>query len=74
MREQKCLHCGSGRLEPGSIQSTGAIYFRPDNAKFMTLKTADIRVTANICLDCGAVVLLGDPAKVEALTQRAQPH
>jgi ferredoxin-like protein FixX len=74
MREQKCLHCGSDRLEPGNIQSTGAIYFRPDNAKFMTLKTADIRLKANICLECGAVFLVGDPAKVETLTSRAQPH
>ena len=74
MREQKCVHCGSDRLEPGKLQSTGAIYFRPDNSKFMTLKTANIRLKANICLECGAVVLVGDPSKVESLTERTQPH
>ncbi len=74
MPEYKCLNCGSDRLELGSIQSTGGIYFRPAKAKFLTLKTADIRLKANICLECGSVGLVGDPSKVESLISRGQSN
>jgi hypothetical protein len=72
MGEHRCLRCGSDRLEPGGIQSTGALSFRPENAKFVTLQTADIRVKANMCRQCGTIALVGDPAKVRSLTDRAQ--
>ncbi len=70
----RCRRCGSRELEPGHVQSTGKVYFRPQNAKFLTLRTADILLHANICLACGLVELVGDVTKARALTERAQPH
>ncbi len=70
----RCRRCGGQRLEPGSMQSTGKLYFRPANTKFLTLKTADVPIRANICLDCGAVELLGDVSKARALTDRKEPY
>ena len=71
---KKCIRCGGERLEPGRIQSTGRIYFRPENTQFLQLKTADIAVTANICLECGTIELVGDVVKVSKLVERVRPH
>lgn len=72
--ERKCTECGGTDLEPGAIQSTGKLYFRPANAKFLTLRTADISVNANVCVDCGHVQLVADVEKLAALTTRAKPY
>lgn len=74
MDPKKCFRCGSVRLEPGAIQSTGRIYFRPANSSFWTLRTADVPVEANICLECGTVELVGDVKKAESLIGRATAH
>ena len=71
---KKCLRCGGANLEPGWVQSTGKIYFRPDNTKFMTLRTADVEVNGNFCLDCGTVELVGDAEKCRRLVERARAH
>jgi len=71
---KKCLRCGGERLEPGALQSTGKIYFRPANSSFWSFRTADVPVEANICLDCGTVELIGDVKKAEALVGRATPN
>ena len=71
--DKKCLRCGSTDLQPGRIQSTGKIWFTPDNAKFFTFKTSDVTVRANICLDCGTVELVGDVHKAQSLTGDAKP-
>ena len=72
--DKKCPICDSIRLEPGSIQSTGRIYFRPENTKFLTLATNDVPLLANICLDCGHVMLVGDLRKANQLLDKAKPH
>ena len=74
MEPKKCLRCGGTDLEPGWVQSSGKIYFRPDNTKFMTLRTADVEVNGNFCLDCGTVELVGDTEKCRKLIERARAH
>jgi hypothetical protein len=64
---RKCPICSSENLEPGSLRSTGAIYFRPKNTKFLTLKTADIELEGIICTDCGHVMLVAEQSKAQAL-------
>ncbi len=71
MAEQtKCPNCSSTNIEPGSLHSTGALHFRPEHAKFLKLKTADIEVDAGLCLDCGSVLLTADPQRVKELTDQ----
>ncbi len=72
--EKKCLRCGGSHLEPGWAQSTGKIYFRPTNTKFLMLKSADVEVNANMCMDCGSLELVGDVEKAKSLVKRKQPH
>ena len=65
--KRKCPSCNSENLEPGKIQSTGRLYFRPKNAKFLSLKSGDIEIEGNICTQCGYIMLVGDKAKANAL-------
>ena len=65
--EKKCLMCGGANLKPGSIQSSGKVGFRAKDTKFLTTKTGDITVTANICVDCGYIELIGDRDKASSL-------
>ena len=51
--ERKCLRCGGTNLEPGRMQGNGVLCFRPKSAKFLTLQTADVKIAASMCLDCG---------------------
>lgn len=67
--EAKCLSCGGAKLESGTLTSTGALRFRPNNAKFMKLKTANVDVQAKLCLDCGSVALTADIEKVKSLME-----
>ena len=72
---RSCPCCGGNQLEPGSIQSTGRLTFRPDNARFLSMKTADVAVTANICTECGHVMLLGNVQKAnELVTGRTEAN
>ena len=66
-KPQTCPICNSSNLEPGSLDSTGKIHFRPEDAKFLKLKTANVAVEASLCMDCGHVILTGDTEKVKAL-------
>jgi hypothetical protein len=54
-------------MEPGSLGSTGKIHFRPEGAKFLKLKTANVDVAASLCMDCGNVALTGDTEKAKSL-------
>ncbi len=74
MTERQCPSCGSTSLEPGHVQSTGAIYFRPDNTRFLTLKTADVRLHANLCTECGVVTLVGNVEKARRLTEKTAAY
>ena len=74
MAEKKCLRCGGENLTPGKLQSTGKVCFIPENTKFLTLKTSDVKVGANLCLDCGFVELIGDIIKAKDLTTQKDPY
>lgn len=65
--ETTCLRCGGTNLESGALRSTGAMHFRPQGAKFLQLKTADVDVEARLCLDCGTISLSCDVQKVKSL-------
>jgi len=64
---EKCPICNSTKIELGYLSSTGKVYFRPEHAKFLKLKTANVDVAANICMDCGHIVLTANTDKVKAL-------
>jgi hypothetical protein len=71
--ESKCSQCGGTNLEPGVLQSTGKLNFRPANSKFLTFKTGNIAVNASVCTTCGHVDVVADVKKLSALTERAKP-
>jgi len=64
---QTCPICNSTNMESGSLGSTGKIHFRPEGAKFLKLKTANVDIAASLCMDCGYVALAGDTEKVQTL-------
>jgi hypothetical protein len=74
LNEPACSRCGGTQLEPGAIQATGRLYFRPANAKFLTFRTGDIAIHANVCIACGHVDLVADVKKLSSLTERAKPY
>jgi hypothetical protein len=57
-------------MAKGSMHSTGKVTFRPDDAKFLKLKTANVDVDACLCMDCGSVRLMADTEKVKELTDK----
>lgn len=54
---------------PSELRSTGKIYSRPKDAKFVTLLTTGAPVSALTCLDCGHVEMMVDTEKVKAITK-----
>jgi predicted nucleic-acid-binding Zn-ribbon protein len=66
----KCLNCGGTEMASGSLHSTGRTHFRPSDAKFLKLKTANIELLANMCLNCGSVNLVGDVEKAKQVTEQ----
>ncbi len=71
MSQDACPSCGKPALVRGALQSTGSVRFRPFQAKFLTFRTADIAIQAQMCASCGCVVLLGDAHKLEQLKSSA---
>jgi len=67
--EKKCLRCGGTNLEAGEFQSTGKIYSRPKNAKFVTVLTTGVPVDTLICYDCGHVELVVDAKKAKSIAR-----
>jgi hypothetical protein len=68
MTEDKtCMRCGSTELVAGWAQSTGKVCFRPDKARFLIPKTADVPVHSIMCLECGTIELVGDVKKGRSL-------
>lgn len=63
-----CPHCGSGDLQPGKF-STGMV-FRPDNAPFLSMTTAEIPVRANMCMDCGRLDFVADVDRAAKVMKR----
>jgi predicted nucleic-acid-binding Zn-ribbon protein len=71
---QTCPSCNGTNMEAGSLSATGKIHFRPEDAKFFKLKTANVDVAANLCLDCGYVALTADTEKVKSLLDRKEQN
>lgn len=65
----RCLRCGGSNFEPGSIQSSGRVLFRPDNMKFWTVK-AGVPVDVQVCRDCGNVQMTVDTREIAQLARR----
>lgn len=65
----KCANCGGTNLHKGELSSTGKVYFRPSGTKFLSLKSANVDVSANMCMDCGAISLYGDTQKAKKLIE-----
>ena len=65
--DKKCTTCGSEEVQPGKLQSTGRLYFRPGSSKFLGLRTANITVEGSICTNCGHIMLCGNVKKARAL-------
>ncbi len=66
-RKAQCACCGHGELVPGGLQSTGKLYFRPDNTKFFTLEDSYVATRAFVCTACGFIQLHADPDKMGRL-------
>lgn len=66
----QCGTCSGNNVVEGTLNATGHIHFRPDDAKFFKLQTANVDLKAYLCLDCGTVGLKADVAKVKALTDK----
>jgi predicted nucleic-acid-binding Zn-ribbon protein len=66
----KCLNCGWTNIHTGTLHSTGRTHFRPSDAKFLKLKTTNIEILANMCLDCGSINLMGDIEKAKNITEK----
>ncbi len=76
MSLDSCPSCGEPSLVSGTLQSTGAVHFRPLETKFLTFRTADVNVRASMCSACGCVALCGDVEKLRRLqnTPSGQEH
>jgi len=64
---KKCLRCGSKNLTPADFESTGKIYSRPKDAKFVSVLKTGVMVDALICLDCGHIDLAVNVDKAKAM-------
>ena len=69
--KKKCLRCGSVNTKPSNLQSTGKIYIRPKDAKLSAVLKTGVPVDAVVCLDCGHVELVIDPAKAKNLAKKS---
>ena len=67
-----CPVCRHDELLEGRVQSTGLNYFRPRQARFWTLKPANIATTAKMCARCGAIIWFGDTEKLATLRAGAE--
>ena len=69
---QACPLCHHDFLSDGDIRSTGLIYFRPAKTKFWSLSDSNIKTSAKMCPNCGAITLFGDLEKLAKL--QAKPN
>jgi excisionase family DNA binding protein len=65
-----CAVCGHGFLLPGSVRSTGKIYFMPKRTKFLVLSESVVDVAAHACPACGHVQMFVDTEKLAKLMRQ----
>ncbi|MCM8530320.1 MAG: helix-turn-helix domain-containing protein [Lentisphaeraceae bacterium] len=68
----RCQLCGSSNLVHGKCQSTGLLYFVPEQAKFWTLKTSNVSVKSIMCSKCGNINFIGDKSHLENIVEQNQ--
>jgi excisionase family DNA binding protein len=66
----RCAVCGHGYLLPGSVRSTGKIYFMPKKTKFFVLSESVVDVDARACPACGHIQMIADTEKLAKLMRR----
>ncbi len=62
-----CPVCHAKQLVEGVFRTTGLNYFKPEKAKFWSMKDANIKSHAMMCLKCGAITHFGDVEKMNDL-------
>ena len=65
--KQICPVCHNSNLVKGVFRTTGLNYFKPDKAKFWSMKDSNIKTEAMMCLQCGAITHFGDVKKMNTL-------
>ena len=67
--EKTCLRCGGSNLKSGAVQSTGKVYFRPDDYKSVALFTTGVLIDALVCFECGHLELVVNADKASSLSK-----
>lgn len=62
-----CPLCHNDDLAPGREQSTGRLYFHPDNVRFWTLRESLVPTHSKMCSRCGYIATFGDADKLASL-------
>jgi ribosomal protein S27AE len=62
-----CPVCHNTELVHGVFRTTGLNYFRPEKAKFWTVKDTNIKTSAMMCIKCGAITHFGDIEKLRSI-------
>ena len=63
----RCTCCGHGVLVEGRLQSTGRLYFHPQQTRFWVFAESLVPTTARVCVACGHVQLHVDATKLTRL-------
>ena len=63
--QSTCLRCKSPDLEKGDLRSQYGVVFKLFNAPRFSLTSTDVKVTGQICLNCGFIELTGDTEQAE---------
>jgi hypothetical protein len=65
---KNCPHCGGIGFEWGTLQAP--LHFKLDRAPAFSIFNSAVRVTATMCMACGAIFLVGDLDKAKQVLQR----
>ena len=69
MMQMRCPSCEQNKLVQGTIESSGKVHFRPVTAKFLSLRTAYVKVRAHMCASCGFIAMVGDTEKLQHISE-----
>jgi excisionase family DNA binding protein len=64
----RCTACGHDGLVSGRLQGMGKLYFRPDHARFWTLRESLVGTRVRACPACGRLHLFADTGAMEKLS------
>ena len=69
MKRSNCLWCEGDKLVEGRLQSTGVIYFKPKETKFLVMADSLVSIQARVCSDCGYIDLYADTKKLKKISK-----